>query len=426
MSSSPPPRPPPKFPSCFPLQALNPLFGDTHKTKLRPLIIHYLRQEVRKATYPVTEGLVLPRNFQGHALGGVRCNLGTRSPGRLGQIYQICDPKMHRNCNRIYHALTPPQPELRENNRLIGLLLGAWAETAPTPRDSDQVTPPRRGPSGSSGSSSMGSSSSRRAPHDVGASRPARMSTGRHAPYPGARPNSRFGPPLSPLPAMQIHGPNSPFGLPLSPLPAMQIHGLPDEAPPSPTPAQVFEHYSPTGHIVPAPRSPSTISVISANGLFEDSAASNAATRATSIISISSDSDDESEVEPEGSQDLLLAYPDFSREPVIMDLLTPVRVFVLLDTTKHRRRRAIPLTVYPRHRAKGTAYLVLTDFQHVLARAGFDTNRVSEIYLQFADMWLEHQCYYPYPIVGRNTVLFLRTRGIPTATPDEVLDAYFK
>ncbi|KAJ7743254.1 hypothetical protein DFH07DRAFT_777466 [Mycena maculata] len=159
-------------------------------------------------------------------------------------------------------------------------------------------------------------------------------------------------------------------------------------------------------------RQASPVSVISTvSNTSEDNSIPSPAfyTRDGSIISISSDSSNGT-ISNIGE----LGYPAATdEEPVVMDLLSPANGPVQR------------LTVYPRYREGGASWLVVRDYKLTLAKIGYNTEQMGEIFLPLSKIWLQYPSYLPYIITQSNTLVFIRPAGVSTGSPDDVLDELF-
>lgn len=81
------------------------------------------------------------------------------------------------------------------------------------------------------------------------------------------------------------------------------------------------------------------------------------------------------------------------------------------------------MTVYPRSCPDPQS--PLGDHHAELASIGFETNVMGELYLEHSDRWIRYPWHLPIPIPFANKLLFIRSDGISTATPDDVLDHLF-
>ncbi|KAJ7044411.1 hypothetical protein C8F04DRAFT_1174842 [Mycena alexandri] len=398
--------PSPKFPICHELNIRD---DRDRKTVLRPLVETRIRRTVLRLLNPLPRYRIRPSHVPDgdHLWTGVKLHVGKPDIQRIGRRFQVCIPKHHPDCNICVHVCAEAPPAVA-GHPTISRLLAAREEVTETPRPPRMIShsPPNRGTSGSSSSSSS--------PF------PALSQTRRdNRPTPYRRCNTRFGPPLEedepPLPAMVMHGPIDP---PLLPMAIQSISRSPSSSSIVAPILGLNYPYSPDGHILlntpsmsshsaPAHASDAVDTVageVEVEGAGVESAddvldgtSSTVVGRATSIISVSSDSSSDKD-------DLELQYPP---EPVVhIDLLTPIRLYVLLD---------------------GNApFLILHDYQQALAHLGYDTNGMGELYLQHGRQWLAFAPDFPLPIINPNNFLFLRAHNANTLSPDDLLGSIFK
>ncbi|KAJ7022799.1 hypothetical protein C8F04DRAFT_1194152 [Mycena alexandri] len=349
--------PSPKFPICHELNIRD---DRDRKTVLRPLVETRIRRTVPRLLNPLPRYRIRPSHVPDgdHSWTGVKLHVGKPDIQRIGRRFQVCIPKYHPGCDIRIHVCAEAPPALA-GHPMLSRLLAAREEVTETPRPPRMIShsPPHRGTSGSSSSSSSPFPALSQSRRD-------------NRPTPYRHCNTRFGPPLEegepPLPAMVMHGPIDPPLLPM----AIQL------IPRSPSSSSIVAHtlglnypYSPDGRILLSTLSTSAHSapshavdavntvagevegagVESADNVLDDTS-STIVGRATSIISVSSDSSS-------NKDNLELQHPP---EPVVhIDLLTPIRLYVLLDGN--------------------TPFLILHDYQLALARVGYDTNGMGEL-----------------------------------------------
>ncbi|KAJ7606763.1 hypothetical protein DFH06DRAFT_1149847 [Mycena polygramma] len=117
-----------------------------------------------------------------------------------------------------------------------------------------------------------------------------------------------------------------------------------------------------------------------------------------------------------------LSYPDEADDqPVVMDMLSPVRLFVWVKDNEPGHR----LTVYPQYREGATSWLMLSDYKYTLAKLGFDVEERAEMFLPYTKVWICYPFNLAVPITQANTLVFIRTAGISTESPDDALDTLF-
>ncbi|KAJ7501381.1 hypothetical protein B0H11DRAFT_1908248 [Mycena galericulata] len=393
---------PPSTDQSFPI-ARSLGFTNPNKTVVRNQINRGISRYLFTHVTPPGPSAILPRNHDGHTLSGPRINVGnTPNEKYLAQGFQFCFPKEHPNCTKRYHPISDPPPRFLERHPVLQRLLLARCEVAPTPRT----------PSNRSTASSHASGSTPR------------------------RGRTRFGPPVtpeSPLSRVRHAGPAVVVS-PVRAIPSSVLDNLvSNTAGPSRSKATanvdansntegaspLYDPFAPltlrASVATPTPPPPlhfeysqqaSPVSVISTvSNTSEDISIPSPTfyTRDGSIISISSDSSNGT------TSDIgELGYPAMTdEEPVVMDLLSP------------------RLTVYPRYREGGASWLVVRDYKLTLAKIGFDTEQMAEIFLPLSKIWLRYPSYLPYQIAQSNTLVFIRPAGVSTGSPDDVLDELF-
>ncbi|KAJ7866883.1 hypothetical protein B0H13DRAFT_2352246 [Mycena leptocephala] len=421
--------------------------GFTHpnKTVIRPQIDYTISRYLYAHVTPPGPSAILPRNHDGHTLSRPKFNTGKTNEQFLGQSFQFCFPKEHRNCSKRYHPISDPPARLLERHPVLQRLVLARREVAPTPR-----TP-------SSPSTTLFHSS------------PASSST------PGRRQKTRFGPPVTPeSPLSHVrHARPSVVVSPVRAIPSSVLDNLVSNMA-GPSLSEVTTTLDASSNMIQATtstsaptalpslhfeysREASNVSVISSEdisvpssavygrdgsivSISSDSSASDIGelgypdttdecedisvasptvyARDGSIISVSSDSSDET-TSAVGE----LGYPpDVTDEgPVVMDLLSPVRLFVWVKANGPVHR----LTVYPRYREGGASWLVLRDYRRTLAKIGFDTHQMGEFFLPHSKIWISYPSHLPFPVTQSNTLVFIRPVGLSTGSPDDALDALF-
>ncbi|KAJ6626225.1 hypothetical protein B0H10DRAFT_2185857 [Mycena sp. CBHHK59/15] len=396
--------------------------GFTHpnKTVIHPQIDHTISRYLYAHVTPPGPSAILPRNYGGHTLSGPKFNTGKTNEQFLGQSFQFCFPNEHRHCSKRYHPISAPPARLLEQHPVLQHLLLARREVAPTPRTS--------------------SSPSTTAFH----SSPASSSTPR-------RRRTRFGPPVTPeSPLSHVrHARPSVVVSPVRAIPSSVLDNLVSDMA-GPSRSEVTTTLDASSNIIQATTSTSTSAPTALPSLhFEYSwEASHVSVvssevemvplypfpqilqrrtlpehvldisvpfptvyaRDGSIISISSDSSDQT-TSAVGE----LGYPpDVTDEgPVVMDLLSPA------DGPVHR------LTVYPWYREGGASWLMLRDYRRTLAKIGFDTHQMGELFLPHSKIWIPYPSHLPFPVTQSNTLVFIRPVGLSTGSPDDALDALF-
>ncbi|KAJ7733864.1 hypothetical protein DFH07DRAFT_780502 [Mycena maculata] len=389
-------------------------FTDPNKTVVRTQVNQSISRYLFTHVTPPGPSAILPRNHDGHTLSRPRINIG-KPPNEkfLGQSFQFCFPSEHPNCPKRYHPISDPPPRFLERHPVLQRLLLARREVAPIPRTPSSRSTASSHASGSTprrGRTRLGPPITPESPLSrVRGARPAIVVSPIRAIPSSVLDNlvsNTAGPSRSEVTANIDANSNtqgaSPLYDPFAPLTLRASVATPTDPPP------LHFEYS---------RQASPVSVISTvSNTSEDNSIPSPAfyTRDGSIISISSDSSNGT-ISNIGE----LGYPAATdEEPVVMDLLS---LFVWVTANGPVQR----LTVYPRYREGGASWLVVRDYKLTLAKIGYNTEQMGEIFLPLSKIWLQYPSYLPYIITQSNTLVFIRPAGVSTGSPDDVLDELF-